>query len=613
MSPGSSPNATRRGVHSAVVFTDGFTEIGAEGAAMEAELAEVVKRGSVRVIGPNTNDNAFEIFPAPANHRGRKIAMMTQSGANGRSVVEGVVMGAAFERWITTGNEVDLEVADFINYFAGLDSVGVIALYVEGFKDPAKLRVALERALQLGKPVVAIKMGSTEKGAKAAASHTGHLTGADAVVNGIFRQYGVTRVDDLDELLETANLFSKLPEGTGTRCAAYTMSGGTAALMAEAADKAGVELPLFDQALQDTLHTYIQPNLNVANPVDNGGVFIMTATPDQRREVLDLIAANPHIDILLMGLNAAYGPVSDRIAADTLAWAPTGNKAMVAIWTSVQTDTQGYRDLVESGVTIFRSFNKCMRAIGAYRRYQARHATFVAPQLESRMPSAALSSALAKAGVVEAGAASAMLRDAGIDLAGEALASTADEAARIASEFGFPVVMKLMSPAFPHKTDLGLVRLNIASVDEAREAAQALLARAKGLDPLAPIDGVLVQEQIGKGVEMIIGLSQDTQFGPTLTIGAGGIYAEVLKDVAVAPLPVSEADVREMIASLRLAPLLDGVRGAPAGDKEAFVAMAMKVAALGESAGAKLAELDLNPVMVLPDRAVAVDSLAVAG
>ena len=233
----------RRGIRNVLVFTDGFSETGEAGAALEIELAEAIKLAGVRVVGPNTNDNAFEQYPKPANHRGGEIALITQSGANGRSVVEGVQMGGAFHRWVTTGNEVDLEVADFIHHFAGLPEVAVIALYVEGFKSAAKLRVALERAIEAGKPIVAIKMGATERGARSAASHTGHLTGADAVVTGLFRQYGVTRVRDIDELLEVSNMFAKIPLSAGSRCAMYTVSGGTAALMAENADMNGLEMP----------------------------------------------------------------------------------------------------------------------------------------------------------------------------------------------------------------------------------------------------------------------------------------------------------------------------------------------------------------------------------
>jgi acyl-CoA synthetase (NDP forming) len=601
----------RRGIRQALIFTDGYTETGADGAAMERELAQIARRAGVRIIGPNTNDNAFERYPEPVNHRGGKIAMVTQSGANGRSVVEGVAMGASFHRWVTTGNEVDLEVADFIHHFAGLDEVAVIALYVEGFKSPAKLKLALERAIRAGKPIVAIKMGATERGARAAASHTGHLTGADAVIDGLFRQYGVVRVGDVDELLEFANLFSKLPLEVGSRCAAYTISGGTAALMAEHADANGVPMPENPPELREALYRFIPRNVSVANPVDNGGVFVMTNPPEVRRQVIDLMASHPEVDILVFGMNAAYGPLSDRMGEDILAWAPTGPKPVVGVWTSIVTDTQGYADLVASGAPFFRSFGKCMRALGARRRYLEARRRFDRAAPPVRPLSEAARAALAQGGVLGAAAAGRLLAEAGVPLARETLAKSAEEAAAAAEAIGFPVVLKLMSAAVPHKTDLGLVKLGVGSAQEARAVAADLLARGRQLASPEAIDGVLVQEQVAKGVEMIVGLTQDAQFGPSLTIGAGGVYAEVLKDAATAPLPVTPADVREMIAGLRTARLLDGVRGAPPADTEALVRLACAVGELGRACGPALVELDLNPVVVLPDRALAVDALVV--
>ena len=601
----------KRGIRQALVFTDGYTETGADGAAMEAALGEAARRAGVRLIGPNTNDNAFERYPEPENHRGGKIAMVTQSGANGRSVVEGVTMGASFHRWVTTGNEVDLEVADFIHHFAGLPEVSVIALYVEGFKSAAKLRVALDRAMRAGKPVVAIKMGATEGGARAAQSHTGHLTGADAVIEGLFRQYGVIRVHDVDELLETANMLSKLPLDAGSRCAMYTISGGTAALMAEGADANGLTVPRNPPALCEEIYRHIPRNVSVANPIDNGGVFVMVSEPGVRREVIDLIASNPEVDLLIFGMNAAYGPLSDRMGEDVRAWAPTGPKPVVAVWTSVITDTQGYRDLVASGVPIFRSFGKCMRALGTRQRYIERRARYARPDMPVAELDAVSHAALAKGGVIGARDATALLTRAGIALAAEQLCATPEEAAAAADTIGYPVVLKLMSPDIPHKTEGGLVRLGIASRDAVLSEGAALMTRGRALAGDGTVDGILVQEQIPAGIEMIIGLSQDPLFGPVLTIGAGGIYAEVMKDAVSMPLPVTIGDVREMIDSLRMAPLLDGVRGAPPVDKTALIRLAMAVAELGCSAGAMIEELDLNPVVALPDRAVAVDALVI--
>lgn len=603
-----------RGIRNVLVFTNGFGEIGGEGVEYERQLVEAVRRTGLRVIGPNTNENMFESFAPLPGHRGGLIGLITQSGFQGRAVVEGTAIGAGFTRWIPLGNEAGLEVADIIEYYARDPQTAAIAGYIEGFKSAPKLRRALQVANDAAKPVVLLKMGATERGAKMATSHTGHLTGSNAVINGLFAQHGVTRVDDLDELLETANLFAKFPKAgtTGIRCALYSVSGGSVTLMAEHADACGIPAPKLTEETQAYLKSVFPPYLEIANPIDNGGAFLTGNPPEVRLKALDAIAADPNIDVVVIGVTGAYPGLSDPFSQDLLAWAPTAKKPVVATWNSPSMNTPAYENVLNSGVPIFRSFRGCFQALRAYADYGQRAANFRRRDASASALTAAQSQALATPGVLSGQAAATLLADAGVPMVKERLVQTAAQAVAAAREMGLPVALKLISPAFPHKSDVGLVRLGVADLAAVETVHAQLVARARQLDPNAVIDGVVVQEQIGKGVEMIVGLSQDVQFGPVLTIGAGGIHAEILKDVAVRPLPVDRDDVREMIASLKLSPLLDGVRGAPACDKEALVDVAMQVARLGLAAGSRLAELDLNPVIALPDRAVAVDALAVA-
>ena len=230
--------------------------------------------------------------------------------------MQGTEFGVAFSRWVPTGNELDLEAADFIEYFAHDDETSVIAGYFEGFKDPPKLKRALEAANSARKPVVALKVGSTEAGTRMASSHTGHLAGSDAVVNGLFEQYGVVRVRDLDELLETAALFAKLPAGTGPNACLYSISGGSGALMAEVAESHGVPVPTLTEKTRDSLRSMIPDYLTVSNPVDNGAQFLVTNPMEDRRRVFDLICADENIDFVVVGLTGALGRLTDRFAAD---------------------------------------------------------------------------------------------------------------------------------------------------------------------------------------------------------------------------------------------------------------------------------------------------------
>lgn len=598
----------RRGIPNALVFSSGFSEIGAEGRAYEEKLTELARRHGVRVLGPNTNENAFERFDVPAYNRGGLIGLVTQSGHNGRPIAQGNVIGAHLTRWIAGGNEADLEAAHFIRFFAEDPATATIAGYIEGFRNFPLLRDSLICANEHDKPVTILKIGSTEAGAATAVSHTGHLTGPDAVYDGLFRQHGVTRVRDLDELCETANLFAKMPRGIGSRCALYSISGGSGTLMTEVAASYGMAVPALEPETQRILHTYIPDYLTVANPIDNGAGFL-SDTQQRRLEVLDIIAADPNIDVIVIGLTGALGKGTDDFADDIFHWAKTAPKPVIGTWNSYKTDEPGFQRLVESGVPVFRSFRNCFAALRAYADYEAWRPT----RRTRRSLAAPLSASLpARPGVLSGADTSALLEAAAIPFARERLVASADQAAAAAAAIGGVLAMKLMSPAFPHKSDAGLLRLGVAP-QEAGSVYGALIARARSLDPDAAIDGVLIQEQLAGGVEMLVGLSYHPATGPALTIGAGGIYAEIMDDVAVRPLPVDADDIREMIAGLKIARLLAGARGAAPAAVEAFVELALSVARLGESAGDRLAELDLNPVLVTPERAVAVDALAVAG
>jgi acyl-CoA synthetase (NDP forming) len=475
----------KHGVPYVIIFSAGFSEVGPAGAALEQEVGEVARRYGIRVFGPNTNTNAFEPIPDPARRRGGRIGLVTQSGHQGRPLVQGTEFGVAFSRWVPTGNELDLEAADFIEYFAHDVDTAVVAGYFEGFKDPVKLRRALESANATRTPVVALKMGSTAAGTRMAASHTGHLAGSDAVVNGLFRQYGVVRVRDLDELLETAALFAKLPAGTGPRCALYSISGGSGTLMAEVAEASGVPVPVLAPSTQEALRALIPEYLTVANPVDNGAQFLLSAPEPDRRRVFDLIAADPSVDVLVVGLTGALGRLTDQFAEDIAAFADELAKPLVVTWNSFKTDEPGFRSLVEAGVPLFRSFRNCFGALHAFADYQEQSRTFrVRKALPARVPPAA-KDVLAGVGAGPLGTEPTrrLLEAFGVPVAGSGLATSPTEAARLAAELGFPVVMKVASPDFPHKSDAGLVRLGVSSAAEARRVHRQLVEAARAPQP----------------------------------------------------------------------------------------------------------------------------------
>jgi acetate---CoA ligase (ADP-forming) len=603
----------RHGVRYVIIFTAGFQEVGPEGAALEREVGEVAARYGIRVFGPNTNTNAFEHLPDPPHLRGGRIGLITQSGHQGRPLVQGAEFGAAFSRWIPTGNELDLEAADFIEYFAADPQTSVIAGYFEGFRDSQKLRRALGAANEARKPVVALKIGETEAGARTAVSHTGHLAGSDAVVSGLFHQHGVVRVRDLDELLETAALFAKLPPGVGTRCGLYSISGGSGTLMAEVAELHGIEVPPLARSTQEALRALIEPYLTVANPVDNGAQFLLSAPIEDRRRVFELIVSDPSVDVLVVGLTGALGRLTDRFAEDLVTFADDLDKPVVVTWNSFKTDEKGFRLVVESGLPLFRSFRGCFGALSAFASYSRASRTFRRRRSLARRAPAEAAGVLAEAGSGPLGAdASRRLLEAfGVPLAAEGIAHSAAEAADIASTIGFPVVMKVACADFPHRSDSGLVELGVASPSATRTTYAELIETAGRLRRGAVIEGIQVQRQLPVGTEMIVGITRDPVLGPAVLVGTGGVFAEVLSDVAVRPLPLDRRDVNEMIQGLKGYELLRGARGRPKADLGALADIVMAVARVAASCGDRIEELDLNPVMVDQQGAYAVDRLLV--
>jgi acyl-CoA synthetase (NDP forming) len=605
----------RAGIRYAVIFSSGFREVGGTGVELEAQLAAAGKRSRVRILGPNTNTNGFERQPELPNYRYGKIGVVTQSGHNGRPIVQGAEIGIAFSRQVPCGNEVDLDVCDIINYFAHDPDTAVIAGYIEGFRSIDRLRAALDACTKAGKPVVLLKIGSTRAGATMAQSHTGHLTGPDAVIDGLFDQHGVVRVRDLDELLDTAALFAKLPPKTGPRVALYSISGGSGTLMAEQAELAGLPIPALSDSTQARLQRHLPAYLTVRNPVDNGGTFIMRADREARREVVQAILDDPAVDILVVGITGAMGATGDPLCEDLRDMAAAGlSKPIVTTWNSPKTDERGFDLLVESQLPMFRSFRNCFAAI---RRFSTQH-EHSARDRGSRKRSAAMGLAEpiivdAEPGVLGPERSRSLLRAAGISVVDEQLTRDLDSAARAADEVGYPIALKIVSPDIPHKSDVGLVRLGLTSCDEVRRTYKELIAVATKARPKARIDGVLVQGMARPGQEMIIGISRDPLLGHSLLVGLGGIYSEIFADTAVRPLPVDEEDVRAMVRRLACYPILNGIRGQAKLALEEFINAAMATANLATALGERLVELDLNPVIVTADAATAVDSLIVLG
>jgi acyl-CoA synthetase (NDP forming) len=584
----------------AVIFAAGFAETGADGEAQQGRLAEIVSASDTRLLGPNTNLNAFETY---RELPGKRIALITQSGHQGRPIFQAQDLGIAMSHWAPTGNEVDLEFADFARYFADQPEVGVVAAYIEGFKDGRTLMLAADHAAQRGVPMVVVKVGRTSAGQSMAKSHTGHLTGSDAVTSAVFRQFGVTRVDGLDELQDTSAMFARAPKPSGDGVCIYAISGGTGAHMADLASAAGLPLPDLTAETQRQLHEWIPTYLRVSNPVDNGGA----PSADWRgRKILDAIVADPNVDLIICPITGALASMSQPLARDLVAVAEETDKPICAIWGSPVTNDEAAYDMLlsSSKVITFRTFANCVSAVRAYFDYHAFAARYRSPFAKStRSRSTAGPVELAVDTTLTEHESKQLLAAYGITVTREEVVTSASAAAKAASSIGYPVVLKASSSAIAHKSDRGLVRLGLDSAKAVRDAYAALAAESDG--------AVLVSEMVPGGVECAVGVNHDELFGPVVMFGLGGVFVEIFEDVSFRVPPFDAAEARRMIDEVRGSALLRGARGRTKGDVRALVDTIMKVQRLAVDNADRIAELDINPLVVLPKGAIALDALVV--
>jgi acetate---CoA ligase (ADP-forming) len=602
----------------AVVFAAGFAEVGSKGEKVQAEMEEIIAGAeNLHVLGPNTNLNAFEVFRDDLP--GRAIALITQSGHQGRPIFQGQEIGIRLSHWAPAGNEADMESADFIRYFSSLESTGAVACYIEGFKNGRTLQLAADHAAQRKVPIVAVKVGRTAEGTSMARAHTGHLTGSDAVVSAVFRQYGVQRVDGLDQLLDVSAALARsqppsdaalrrLRRGAGGRVCVYSISGGTGAHMADMVAAAGLELPSLTKKSQTELHTWIPPYLRVSNPVDNGGAPVR----DWRGpRIIETMLADPNVDLLLCPITGALPSMGNKLCEDLVAAAATTEKPIFVVWGSPVGDEEAYRKtLLESSVPTFRTFTNAVMAARAYfdhHRFVSGYKSAFARPVRRASPARAKAMPIIAPGGVRrpSGTAlseqdsKALLEVYGIAVPKERVVSSPGEAAKAAKRIGFPVVMKIVSADILHKSDLGLVAVGVRDEDDAKRVYKRMMARAGKAAPQAKIDGVLVAEMV-QGIETVVGIAHDDLFGPTVMFGLGGVFIEVLKDVTFRVPPFSTSDAAAMLGELAGASMLDGRRGQPAADRAALVDTLMKIQHLAVDLSAEVAELDINPLLAGP-------------
>lgn len=603
------------GVKSAVIFSSGFAEVGAEGEAWQRELAEIARTTGIRLVGPNCmgmlNTHSFAIgtFSSSFEHGWPKvgnISIISQSGAvGGHTMVLARERGLGIRGWMTTGNECDVDVAECIAYCAEDPETKVVAAYIEGTKKPDELVAGFEAARRAGKAIVCLKVGASEVGAVAANTHTASLAGADAVYDAIFRQYGVWRAHSLEELLDISAAASAGHFPTGRRLGVVTVSGGAGVLSADAAAERGLEVPELPVEAQRRLKELL-PFGAVRNPVDTTAQMLndMNLFEQSMRTMLE----HGRCDAVIVFLTTIG--FSERMMSQLREILPKLREdypdALMVMSMICRPDDRAL--LERHGYLIVEDLNRGIHTIAALMHFGAEF---------SRGPAEAAPAVPADAEAPPAEPlseheAAALLAKAGVPTVPSDIVTDAEAAAAAADSMGYPVVLKIASPDIQHKSDIGGVKLRLKDAAEVRTAYAEIMAAAAEHEPDAKIDGVLVSP-MRSGVETIMGVNRDPVFGPMVLFGLGGIFVEVLKDVTFRRAPFGVDEARRMIQEVKGKAMLEGVRGAKPADVEALAQALAQLSAYAAKHADRIEGIDINPFLLGEEGqgGVAVDALIV--
>jgi len=591
--------ALRKGVRALLVISAGFAEIGAEGAARERELLGLVRAYGARLIGPNclgvasaaTRLNAtFASRQAPVGN----IGFSSQSGALGLALLEAAESrGLGLSAFVSIGNKADVSSNDLLEWWEDDAATEVVLLYVESFGNPRKF-AELARRVARSKPILAVKSGTTATGARAASSHTAALAGSEVAVDALFRQAGVIRAASLEELVDVATLLSTQPAPRGRGVAVLTNAGGLGIMCADACEAAGLALPTLADETRAQLQGLLPAEASLANPIDMLG----SATAASYEAALPALLADPAVDAVIVLFVPAVSATADEVAS-TVARVGVGNKPVLAVVMSAEGIPPALR-AEPQGAAAFVYPESAARALGraAERADWLRRPLGSVPELhvDRDAATAIIERALTDRddAWLEPADTRALLLAYGIPLVGEAVAHSAEEAIAAAAALGYPAVVKTAA-AGAHKTESGGIALDLGDDD----AVRAAVARIG-----AP---VIVQPMVLGGAEVLAGLVQDPVFGPLVAFGPGGVFAELIGEAAFRIAPLTDVDAEELVLAGKAGRLVKGFRGAPAADVASLVDLVCRLSRLGEDLPTA-AELDLNPVLALPDRCLAVDA-----
>ncbi len=596
------------GVKGLIVITAGFKEVGKEGSKLEQELRLICREYGMRMLGPNCvglmnthtpiNASFANGFPNQGN-----ISFISQSGAMLVSILDwSFDMGLGFSSFISLGNKADLNEVDFIESCADDPQTSVILCYIEDVSDGDRFVKVCSAAAQK-KPIVILKSGTSIAGAQAASSHTGALAGSNRAYDAAFKQSGVLRVESMNELFDLARAFSAQPLPLQPRVAIVTNAGGPAIITTDAVEKNGLKMARFTKETIDLLRANLPPAANIYNPVD----LIGDARNDRYHFALDAVLKDSNVDSALVLLCPAAVTEPEETAKSIIELSRRyEEKPVMAVYMGGKSLLEGKNHLIENGVPTFTFPEPSVRALkgmieyAEYKNSPAAPEPVTLPDIDREAAQKVITEVLADRRVVLLGhEASSVMAAYGIPVSHSYLAETEDEAAEIATKVGLPVALKISSPRIAHKTDVGGVEIGLHSEAEVRRAYNRIMEKVRYFMPDAPIYGVEVQNMVDDGVEVIIGMSRDIQFGPLIVFGLGGIYVNLLEEVTfrLASALVSHDSVEKMIAETKAYTLLKGYRGKKPADISALIDAILRTACLVTDLK-QITEMDINPLRV---------------
>jgi acyl-CoA synthetase (NDP forming) len=599
-------------IRAGVIISAGFAEASEEGKAIQQQIVDIAITAKMRICGPNSfgvanlHQGVSLISSSEVRYlRPGGVSLVFQSGG----LLNAALLAGWDRSWgidcaISCGNEAVLNSADYADYLIRDENTEVLGILTEGFRDPQKFLRVAKLAAEAEKPIVVLKLGKSEKGKHAAQAHTGTLVGSDAVYSAVLKQYGITRVSDLDDFIETVELFSKRKKLRGYRAGMIVPSGAECGLVADMAEEAGVDLPELSAATAEKLSSTKSDYLSLHNPLNAPERYVRRG--DIFRQWIQALVDDENLDIVGLRLPLPRRREDEDVIArfhDLAVIAARTTKLVVLFSRASISLPEYWRTLLAEHQIPFlleyRKGFKALRALIDYERFLSQSRGTV--EINQSVDQGKLAGLLADRSALSEREGKQILAGYGIPTTREALAKSEEKAAALAETIGYPVVLKIESADIAHKTEAGAVKLDIRDEAGLRCGYQEILSSARAYDSRASISGVLVQEMIRGGKEMILGMSRDPQFGPIIMIGLGGIFVEVIRDVALRAVPLTKDDALAMIGELKGYRLLQGVRGERPSDIDALADTLCRFARLALEAPEEIAEIDVNPLVVFEE------------